>query len=727
MSATDPSVPTNDGVPDEGAGARAQGAESVGPLRRASPGEPVGVATEPRDASDPDADATPSAGVESGAVAGDGTQASGDEEDDAGSEGVEVAATADEPGPEAGRTGGRRRRRRRRGRRREGEGSPPESAEATDGASKSTQDGPEDGAKEPRREAPFARWLDGNRRTRIGAGEIVGGRVERVDGEVIVVDLFGRATAFVDVREPREVPKLPLAAGGSSAAGLAAPAEESGADASVAPESPPGVSEAADGNEAPAASGHGVPSDAEHVAAAQVVQDEAFEAEESESGEEPDEGGSTTGMVASAPELESEPPPPPAVGSVFRGRVAAVSESGHVAIVNRVVDPQAVHAALREASTQARRVRGIVFGFNRGGFDVLVEGVRLFCPANGLSLEPVDDPSVWLGRKLEFRVLPRREGMREPIVSRRGILLGEQRKARRARLQALRPGDRVTARVSEVREFGAFVDMGDGLVGFVPASEVAWQRGVRPADVMKPGDEVELVVLRAGVEGRTERVALSRKATLPDPWDEHAAILVEGTARSGKIVKVAEFGAFVELAPGVEGLLPARELGRDAQAIHGLREGQGIDVVVERVDRAQRRIALSRASAADARSMTEAGAEASRPPPREGEHVTVVVEKLEHQGVHVQVRGVVGKRGRGYVPNRELGSLDGAERRKALAPGTSLEVKVIGIERDGTLRCSVRARQLDEERRAVRDYRREAARQGFGTFGDLLRAKLEKR
>jgi small subunit ribosomal protein S1 len=104
--------------------------------------------------------------------------------------------------------------------------------------------------------------------------------------------------------------------------------------------------------------------------------------------------------------------------------------------------------------------------------------------------------------------------------------------------------------------------------------------------------------------------------------------------------------------------------------------------------------------------------------------VTVVVEKADHHGLFVQVKGVLGKRGRGYLPNRELGSKDGSDKRKAFAVGSELEVKIVGTDRDGSLRCSIKGKEIDDERKAVRDYRKESARQGFGTFGDLLRAKL---
>jgi len=108
---------------------------------------------------------------------------------------------------------------------------------------------------------------------------------------------------------------------------------------------------------------------------------------------------------------------------------------------------------------------------------------------------------------------------------------------------------------------------------------------------------------------------------------------------------------------------------------------------------------------------------------KQGGYVTVVINRVEHHGVLGTVKGVVGKRGRVYIPNREL-VVEGASRKKAYAPGVEVEAKIVGKDREGQLRCSIKARHADEERRAVKEYRKEASKQGFGTFGDLLKAKL---
>jgi len=422
---------------------------------------------------------------------------------------------------------------------------------------------------------------------------------------------------------------------------------------------------------------------------------------------------------------------PPEVGAIFRGRIGAIAESGHIAIVNREIDKPAVRKAIRAARAKHERVQGVVYGYNRGGFDVLVAGVRAFCPASTMSLTPIEDPSALVGQRCEFSLPQDKGGKKSIIVSRRNILEKEARKRARERMAELEVGARLRGKVTEVRDYGVLVDLGGGLDGLVHMSEVSWSRGVRPSDAANVGDEVEVEVVKlqpATRKDRFGRVSLSMRACQPDPWDLAKDTLRVGNPVKGKVVRTTDFGAFVEIAENIEGLLHISELGGNKELTHAkqaLEGGQEVDVVIERVDREQRRVSLSKLSDADAKAIEAGEIEVGKGPRslKPGSHISVVVKRVEHAGAQVQVDGVLGKRGRGFIPNRELQDHRG-ERRKGPSQGDVIEVKVIGTERDGTLRCSVRARLLDEERKAVREYRKESAKQGLGTFGDLLKAKL---
>lgn len=690
-------------------------------------------------------------------------EAGGNADTDEGGEEEGGEASASEAGGSSAEPGKKKRRRRRR--KKSGQAAQAEGAPQGEGGEQKPQErAPKEGAG-----GVFARFFDGPhgaKRHAFAAGEVVAGRVVKVNEGAFAIDLFGKATAFVDIFEPREVPVVPetpaeggagepvsadASAGGAEQAAIAEgeqqPAEtqaQEDAAQAEATQAQTGPGEAAQAASEPApealvavpapeqpASGEAGLSAAEKQAVVEQAteqqaaeQAQAQEASEQHEAEVHDDGG----HEEHAEEPEPEPPPAPAVGEIFRGRIGFVAESGHIAIVNRIIDVPAAKQKLLKAREQRRRVRGMVFGFNRGGFDVLVEGLRVFCPASGMSLNPIENPEELLGQRVDFTVPPAKTGTHGLVVSRRGILERQQRKAAKQLLRSLQPGQRLKGRVTQVREFGLFVDLG-GVEGLVHQSELSFSRGVRPSDVAKVGDEIEVQVLRVG-EGQTrkerERVSLSIKALQQDPWSAHEELLEPGTVRTGKVVRTTEFGAFIELAPQIEGLLHISELGRELKhANQALNEGDEVRVVVERVDRKQRRISLSKLSQAEEKALEAGGELKSARPPKPGQHVTVVVDKVEPAGLVVQVPGVFGRRGRGFIPNSEMGTERGTDHRKLFPAGKEIPVKVIGVDRDGGFRFSRKALLVEEEKRAVQDYRREVARQGLGTFGDLLRKKLE--
>ena len=185
----------------------------------------------------------------------------------------------------------------------------------------------------------------------------------------------------------------------------------------------------------------------------------------------------------------------------------------------------------------------------------------------------------------------------------------------------------------------------------------------------------------------------------------------------------------MELAPGIEGLLHISELGKGLKhANQALEDGQEVQVIAERVDNKQRRISLSMLSEAEIAAIASGDFDpASRPKSlKVGSRVTVVIDRVEHAGISGHVKGVLGRKGRAFIPNRELGNQSESDKRTSREAGSEIQVKIIGTDRSGALRCSVKGLEIDEERRAVREYRKEAAKQGLGTFADLLKSKLSQ-
>jgi len=259
-------------------------------------------------------------------------------------------------------------------------------------------------------------------------------------------------------------------------------------------------------------------------------------------------------------------------------------------------------ADLAAAAATGLPVEGMITGVNKGGVEVDIAGVRAFCPLSQLELRPVADPAVYVGRRLEFRVMRHEEDRRGTnVVLSRRALLEEEARGRAAETRgkvvvgAVLPGV-----VTALKDFGAFVDVG-GIEGLLPASEISFDRGIRPADVLTVGQPVTVQVMRVEKRDdprRPEQVSFSLKALERDPWQDAAAQLSAGTFVRGQVTRTEQFGAFVQLAPGVEGLLHISQLADNApsrqlrHARDAVKPGDAIDVVVLAVEPDKRRISL---------------------------------------------------------------------------------------------------------------------------------------
>jgi len=256
------------------------------------------------------------------------------------------------------------------------------------------------------------------------------------------------------------------------------------------------------------------------------------------------------------------------------------------------------HAAMRQvrqAHAAGVPVTGRVKGLNAGGLAVDLGGVRGFCPVSQIEAGYCADPSVYVGRTLEFVVTEVEEGRRSAVLSRRQLLRRADEERIRRMVASLAPGDEVEATVARLEPFGAFVDLG-GVDGLVHVSEIMHGRVGHPRDVLREGEKVRVRVLRidAGKEGRS-RIALSIKAAAPDPWTGIETRFATGTRVRGVVARLAEFGAFVTVAPGIDGLVHVSEVAlRPVKHVkEALSVGEEIETVVLSVDPVKRRISLS--------------------------------------------------------------------------------------------------------------------------------------
>jgi len=369
-------------------------------------------------------------------------------------------------------------------------------------------------------------------------------------------------------------------------------------------------------------------------------------------------------------------------------------------------------------------VEGKVTGVNKGGLEVDVAGARGFCPISQADRGFVADPNALIGRSMLFLVTELKDGGKRIVLSRRAVLEKEAQQNAAQTLAQLAPGTSVRGTVTSVREFGAFVDIG-GLEGLIPNAELSHDRGQKAEDVVSPGDAVEVQVrdVKIGVldkRGRpTTKITLSLKALSSDPWASVALVAPVGKVLRGTVTRLMEFGAFVRLGAGVEGLLHISELG--GKVTHPsavLKVGEQLNVVVQSVDSASKKISL-----APAPDGLEVGTSATGPTLMVGSIVSGVVDRIETYGVFLQTDGTRGRVGRGLIPNAELGTPRGSDTRKLFPVGSKLTAKVLETG-DGKLRLSVRAVKDDEERADFDGFRANSAVSArFGTFGDLLKKK----
>jgi small subunit ribosomal protein S1 len=307
------------------------------------------------------------------------------------------------------------------------------------------------------------------------------------------------------------------------------------------------------------------------------------------------------------------------VGDELEARVADVGDRPGFVVLRRLVKKgPAARGELEQAFSLGIPVEGTVTAVNKGGVEVNVAGVRAFCPISQLEIRPVDDANAYVGRKLSFRITryeTDRRGL-NMVLSRRA-LLEEEARTRGAETRAkLAPGVVLSGVVTSIKDFGAFIDLG-GIDGMLPASELGFSRGQRPSEVLTVGQKLEVQVLRVEKTDdprRPERISLSLKALERDPWEDVAEKFPAGSKVTGKVTRVEPYGAFVELAPGLEGLLHIGELSGGKQVRHArelVKPGDDREVTVLALDREKRRISLGigeRAEEVDREALARASA-----------------------------------------------------------------------------------------------------------------------
>lgn len=246
-----------------------------------------------------------------------------------------------------------------------------------------------------------------------------------------------------------------------------------------------------------------------------------------------------------------------ALDVVVGDRIQAViiSNKGGVTLSRKLARGAASVRQIEDAFHTRLPVEGRVEAVGKGGYDVRIGGARAFCPFSQIDIIRGTDPAIHIGRTYAFRVTEFKDGGRTLVVSRRALLAEEQQTKAEDVRKAIVPGAVLTGRVTSVREFGAFVDLGAGVQGLLHVSEMGWGRVADTTQVVAPGEAVTVKVLR--VDEANGKIALGLKQLTADPWSTVAERYAIGDVRTGRVTRLAEFGAFVELEPGLEALAHA--------------------------------------------------------------------------------------------------------------------------------------------------------------------------
>ena len=407
-----------------------------------------------------------------------------------------------------------------------------------------------------------------------------------------------------------------------------------------------------------------------------------------------------------------------------RIQAVVVSTKGGITLSRKGVRNAETQRELDNAFQAGLAVEGKVESVNKGGYEVRIARARAFCPLSQIDIVRTADPAVHVGKTYAFHIIEYKDDGKSIVVSRRKLLEEAQQASRAAVRTSIVPGAVLPGRVTSVRDFGAFVDLGGGIQGLLHVSEMSWSRAT-PSAMVAAGDQITVQVLRVDVG--TGKIALGLKQLQDDPWSTVDTTYKVGQVRSGRVTRVADFGAFVELEPGIEGLAHASTFpptGRSGGWAKSVPVGTTAAFEILSVDLAQKRIGVALVEEGSSRA---AGVTAPQDALAPGTIVTGKVERHERFGVFV----FLSPERTGLMPFSETGLDRDADLGKAFPIGSEVEVAVLEADASGRrIRLSKKAVAQQREQAELREY---AARPdatpatSLGSLADKLRDAFKGR
>lgn len=407
------------------------------------------------------------------------------------------------------------------------------------------------------------------------------------------------------------------------------------------------------------------------------------------------------------------------VGDHVQGIV--VSTSGGLTLSRKLAGAAASDQQFEAAFQSGLPVEGKVERQVKGGYEVRVGRRRAFCPISQIGLRGAE-ASAHEGHVYPFRIIEYKEGGANIVVSRRALLEDEQRANAAKVRDSIAPGAVLKGRVASVRDFGAFVELGAGVQGLLHVSDMAWSRVSAPAEIVKAGDEITVKVLR--VDEEKQKISLGLKQLTAEPWSKVGEVYKVGQRLPGRVTRVAQFGAFVELEPGIEALAHASTFeptGRSGGWASKVAPGMTGTFEILAIDLGQKRIGVALVPESWAQAEAAKGA---RPGIVPGARLTGKVDRHEKFGVFVFLSP-----GRtGVIPLSETGVAKEADLRRAFPVGADIEVIVLEADPAGRrIRLSAKAVLDAREAEEVREWteRNATPAEGSGILADKLRSAFK--
>ncbi|MCX7932426.1 MAG: 30S ribosomal protein S1 [Rhodovarius sp.] len=477
-------------------------------------------------------------------------------------------------------------------------------------------------------------------------------------------------------------------------------------------------------------------------------------------------------------------------------------KDGTIVLSREKARREEVWTALEKAAAAGQRVNGVIFGRVKGGFTVDLGGAVAFLPGSQVDIRPVRDVGPLMGQVQPFQILKMDRARGNIVVSRRAVLEETRAEQRSELIQGLREGAILEGVVKNITDYGAFVDLG-GVDGLLHVTDIAWRRINHPSEALEIGQKVKVQVIRFNQD--TQRISLGMKQLMTDPWEGVTLKYPVGAKFTGRVTNITDYGAFVELEPGVEGLVHVSEMSWTKKNVHPgkiVSTSQEVEVVILDVDEPKRRISLGLKQAqgnpweqflekhppgsvieGEIRNITEFGLFIAVGPDidgmvhisdlswdrpgeealaeyqkgqvvkakvldvdvekerislgikqlqadpaaevldriRKGDIVTGVVSKIEPNGIEVRVEEIL----TGFIRRSELARDRQDQRPEKFAVGEKVDARVMQIDRAARrLTLSIKDKELQEERQAMKEF---GSADSGASLGDILGAAIRRR